>query len=127
MGQNMKKKAGAKAGKTAGTDTPDFVDLRLYVTDRTPRCLAAYENIRTLCEEYAGSYRITVIDLLRNPELARAEDITAIPTLVRIPHTTGRRKIVGMLSDKEKVLEELDLVSRTAYTSSGTIRAVPAH
>ena len=120
------------AGKTpdkAETGGEDFVDLRLYVTDKTPRCLTAYENIRRICEEYVnGTYRITVIDLQRNPGQARTGDITAIPTLIRLPRTPGSRKIIGMLTDTEKVLDELDLKKRTVYNHQGTFRKnVPAH
>jgi circadian clock protein KaiB len=125
----MKKKAGAtKAAEAAGKDE-DFVDLRLYVADKTPRCLNAYENIRNICDEYVtGTYRITVIDLLKNPGQARTDDITAIPTLVRLPRAPGHRKIIGMLTDTKKVLEELDLRKRTGYQDQGTIRQkVPAH
>jgi len=124
---------GKKTGKTqapdaAGPAEEDFVDLRLYVADTTPRCLNAYENIRTICEEYVtGTYRITVIDLLKNPGQARTDDITAIPTLVRLPRTPGHRKIIGMLTDTEKVLDELDLKKRAVYHHQGTIRhRVPA-
>ncbi len=96
------------------------MDLRLYVTNRTPRCLAAYENIRNICEEYVrGKYRITVIDLIKNPEIARTEDITAIPTLIRLPRTTGRRKIIGTMTDTRKVLEQLEIPERVGY-SPGT-------
>jgi circadian clock protein KaiB len=118
----MTRKSGAgKATETAGRE--DFVDLRLYVTDETPRCLTAYENIRRICEEHAkGSYRITVIDLQKSPKVARSEDITAIPTLVRVPRTPGHRKIIGMLTNTQKVIEELDLDKRTVYHSQGTIR-----
>ena len=126
----MKKRAGTTTQpETAGTDDDDFVDLRLYVTDRTPRCLTAYENIQEICEEYvAGSYRITVIDLQKNPGTARADDITAIPTLVRLPRTLRGRKIIGMLTNTEKVLDELGLRKRTVYQDLGTIRQkVPAH
>ena len=115
--------------QTLGTEDEDFVDLRLYVTDKTPPCLTAYENIRNICEEHErGTYRITVIDLLKNPRQARTDDITAIPTLVRLPRTSGRRKIIGMLTDTDKVLEELDLQKRTVYQHEGTIRkTVRAH
>ena len=111
----------------AGTNREDFVDLRLYITGKTPRCLTVYENIRRICEEYVpGTYRITVIDLRRNPGQARTDDITAIPTLIRLPGP-GRRKIIGMLNDTEKVLDELDLNKRTVYQYQGTIRKnVPA-
>ena len=120
----MRKKAGAvNAAENAGGSGNDFVDLRLYVTNRTPRCLAAYENIRKICEEHiAGPYRITVIDLIREPGLARSDDITAIPTLVRVPRTRRGRKIIGMLTDTEKVLEELDLEKRAVYYHKGTVR-----
>ena len=103
----MTRKSGTgKAPDTAGTEGEDFVDLHLYVTDKTPRCLTAYENIRTICEEYVtGAYRITVIDLLKSPAIARSEDITAIPTLVRVPRTPGHRKIIGMLTDTQKSLK----------------------
>ena len=72
--------------------------------DKTPRCLTAYENIRKICEEYVtgGKYRITVIDLLKTRSMARTDEITAIPTLIRLPRTEGRRKIIGMLTDTEK-------------------------
>jgi len=125
----MTRKPGTgKMPDEAVTDREDFVDLRLYVTDKTPRCLTAYENIRRICEEHVpGSYRITVIDLLRSPEIALADDITAIPTLIRLSRTPGRGKIIGMLTDTEKVLDELDLNKRTVYQHQGTIRKkVPA-
>ena len=120
----MEKRAGTTTKlEMAGTDNEDFVDLRLYVADKTPRCLTAYENIRKICEEYvAGSYRITVIDLRKSPGTARADDITAIPTLIRLPRTLRGRKIIGMLTDTEKVLDELELRKRTVYQDQGTIR-----
>jgi len=107
----------------------DFVDLRLYVADETPRCLTAYENIRKICDEYAGrKYRITVIDLLKHPEIARRDEITAIPTLIRMPRKQGSRKIIGMLTDTKKVLEGIDLPKKTIYLDQGKIRKInPAH
>lgn len=58
--------------ETSGRDEGDLVDLRLYVAGRTPRCLTAYANIKKICEEFArGKYRITVIDLQKNPAIAR--------------------------------------------------------
>jgi len=125
----MEKRAGTTTKlEMAGTDNEDFVDLRLYVADKNPRCLTAYENIRKICEEYVtGSYR-TVIDLQKSPGTARADDITAIPTLVRLPHTLRGRKIIGMLTDTEKVLDELELRKRTVYEDQRTIRQkVSAH
>jgi circadian clock protein KaiB len=118
---------GKKTGKTPAPDTAgasgDFVDLRLYVTDRTPRCLTAYANIKKICEAYSPeNYRITVIDLLKSPDLARIEDITAVPTLIRVPRTPGSRKIIGMLTDTKKVLEELDLAgNEEEFRNTGRI------
>jgi circadian clock protein KaiB len=107
----MKKIPGAtQSPGAAGADDADFVDLRLYVTDRTPRCLTVYANIKKICEAYSpDKYRIAVIDLHKSPDLAHSENITAVPTLIRVPRTPGSRRIIGMLTDTKKVLEELDL------------------
>lgn len=114
-----------KAPEIADTDDRDFVDLRLYVTDETPGCRTAYDNIRRICDEYTGGkYRITVIDLLKNPEIARNDEITAIPTLIRIPRKEGRRKIIGMLTDTKKVLAGIDLPKKPVYLGKGTIRKI---
>ena len=103
----MAKKSGAPHAPEAGGQEEDFVDLRLYVTDRTPRCLTAYENIRKICEEHVrGSYRITVIDLLRVPEIARQDDITAIPTLVRLlPRNLGAGRSSGCSPIRKRSLK----------------------
>jgi circadian clock protein KaiB len=84
-------------------------DLRLYVAGQTPRAVAAFANLRKLCEEHlAGRYRIDIIDLLKTPQLARGDQIIAVPTLVRkLPEPV--RKIIGDLSNTEKVLVGLDL------------------
>jgi circadian clock protein KaiB len=84
-------------------------ELRLYVAGQTPKSLAAFSNLKKLCEEYMkGSYRIEVIDLLENPKLAKGDQILAIPTLVRkLPVPV--RKIIGDLSNTERVLIGLDL------------------
>ena len=118
----MKKKAGiGKDRKSSEPQEKECVDLRLYVANETPRCLTAYENIKKICEKYAGGkYRITVIDLLKNPEIARKDDITAIPTLIRVPRTEGRRKIIGVLSDTARVLAELDLPGKQSYYNHTT-------
>ena len=83
--------------------------LRLYVAGQTPKCLTAFSNLKKICEEHlAGKYQIEVIDLLKNPQLARGDQILAIPTLVRnLP--VPIRKIIGDLSDTERVLVGLDL------------------
>ncbi len=84
-------------------------DLRLYVAGQTPRSLAAFANLKQICEEHlAGQYRIEVIDLLENPQLGRGDQILAIPTLVRkLPEPV--KKIIGDLSNTERVLVGLDL------------------
>ena len=84
-------------------------ELRLYVAGQTPKSLAALANLKRICEEYLdGHYQIEVIDLLQNPQLAREDQILAIPTLVRkLPEPL--RKIIGDLSNKERVLVGLDV------------------
>lgn len=84
-------------------------ELRLYVAGQTPKSVAAFANLKKICEEYlAGEYRIEVIDLMEHPELARTEQIVAIPTLVRkLPEPM--RKIIGDLSDVERTLVGLQL------------------
>jgi circadian clock protein KaiB len=118
--------SGAKKTPETTAEKEDTVDLKLYVTDDTPRCLTAYENIKNICEEYtAGTYHITVIDLLKCPSLARTDNITAVPTLVRVlPRTTGRRKIIGTLTDTQKVIEALDLTTGRAMKPNSMKREV---
>jgi circadian clock protein KaiB len=83
--------------------------LRLYIAGQTPKSLAALSNLKVICEDtLKGRYKIEVIDLARKPELARENQIFAIPTLVRqIP--VPIRKIIGDLSDKQRVLVGLAL------------------
>ena len=84
-------------------------ELRLYVAGKTPRSLAALANLKRYCEEHLqGKYSIEVIDLLVQPQLAEGDQILAIPTLVKkVPEPI--RKIIGDLSNEEKVLVGLDL------------------
>jgi circadian clock protein KaiB len=84
-------------------------NLRLYVAGQTPKSITALANLKTICEEHlAGHYRIEVIDLLQQPQLAAGDQILAVPTLVRrLPEPL--KKIIGNLSDKERVLVGLDL------------------
>jgi len=84
-------------------------ELRLYVAGQTSKSLVAFANLKAICEEHlAGKYRIEVIDLLENPQLARGDQILAIPTLVRkLP--APMRKLIGDLSNTERVLVGLDL------------------
>jgi circadian clock protein KaiB len=85
------------------------VQLRLYVAGQTPKSLQAFANLKKICEEHLkGRYQIEVIDLIENPQLAKGDQILAIPTLVRkIPEPL--RKIIGDLSNTERVLVGLDL------------------
>ena len=92
---------------------PDEVfDLRLYVAGQTPKAVRAFANLRTVCEEHlAGRYKIEVIDLLEDPQLGRGDQILALPTLVRkLP--TPIKRIIGDLSNVERVLVGLDLRPR---------------
>jgi circadian clock protein KaiB len=84
-------------------------ELRLYVAGQTPKSLAAFSNLKKICEEHlTGQYEIEVIDLLKHPQLASGDQILAIPTLVRrLPEPI--KKIIGDLSNTERVLVGLDL------------------
>jgi circadian clock protein KaiB len=88
---------------------PDKWALRLYVAGQTPKALTAFANLKKICEEQLkGKYSIEVIDLLVNPQLGVADQIFALPTLVRkLPEPV--RKIIGDLSNTERVLVGLDL------------------
>lgn len=102
----MSKKAGTSSKRPQATE---MWNLRLYVAGPTPRAVAALENLKRLCEEHlAKKYTIEVIDLLKSPQLAKGDQIIAVPTLVRkLPEPV--RKIIGDLSNTEKVLVGLDL------------------
>ena len=100
------------AGALPFVDQPGDVHLlRLYVAGQTPRSIAAFANLKRICEEHlAGRYQIEVIDLIQNPQLARGDQILAVPTLVRrLPEPV--RKIIGDLSNSERVLVGLDIRS----------------
>ena len=90
----------------------EMFDLRLYVAGQTPKALRAFENLRKICEEHLeGRYRIEVIDLVENPTLGQGDQILALPTLVRrLPAPI--KKIIGDLSNTERVLVGLDLRER---------------
>jgi len=92
--------------------SPEKWELRLYTAGQSPKSLAALANLKRFCEEHlAGRYSIEVIDLLRNPRLAKDDEIIAIPTLVRkLPQPL--RKLVGDLSDTERTLVGLQLRPR---------------
>ncbi|HMI02629.1 MAG TPA: circadian clock protein KaiB [Pedobacter sp.] len=87
-------------------------ELRLYVAGKTQKSVAALSNLKKYCEEHMkGEYHIEVIDLLVHPQLAEGDQILAIPTLVKkVPEPV--RKIIGDLSDQEKVLVGLDIRRR---------------
>ncbi len=91
----------------------EFWDLRLYVAGQTPKSQAAFANLKKVCEEHlSGKCRIEVIDLVRNPRLAQGDQILAVPTLVRkLPEPI--RKIIGDLSNTERVLVGLDIRPHT--------------
>jgi circadian clock protein KaiB len=90
-------------------DTQESYHLRLYIAGQTAKSVTALANLKRLCEEHlAGRYTIDVIDLRQNPTLAAGDQILAVPTLVRrIP--TPLKKIIGDLSDTERVLVGLDI------------------
>ena len=90
---------------------PEVWSLRLYVAGQSPKSLRAFVNLKELCEEHlAGRYEIEVVDLVEHPTMARADDILAIPTLVRrLP--APLRRIIGDLSNTERVLVGLRLRS----------------
>jgi len=110
----MKPKTKRAAPKTRSKAAPSapvdgHYDLRLYVAGQTPKSLAAFANLKQLCDVHlAGKYRIEVIDLVKKPQRARDDQIIAIPTLVRrLPQPI--RKIIGDLCDRRQTLIGLEL------------------
>ena len=93
------------------SDGPGY-QLRLYVAGQTPKSLLAFTNLKQICDEHLpGQYEIEIVDLLQNPQLARGDQILAVPTLVRrLPEPI--KKIIGDLSNTERVLVGLDLRAR---------------
>lgn len=102
---------------SAADRDPDFYNLRLYVAGQTSKSLAAVANLKQVCEEHlVGRYKIEVIDLLQTPKLAAGDQILAVPTLVRrLP--TPLKRIIGTLSDTERVLVGLDIQPRAGTPS----------
>jgi circadian clock protein KaiB len=94
------------------TDQTKSWNMRLYIAGQTPKSLRALANLKQICEEHlAGKYHIEIIDLLENPQLASTDQILAVPTLIRkLPEPM--RKIIGDLSNAERVLVGLDLRPR---------------
>lgn len=106
-------KTTSEAGREESQPAESYM-LRLYVAGQTARSVAAFGNLTRICEEHLeGRYTIEVIDLLENPQLAEGDQILAIPTLVRrLPPPI--RKLIGDLSNTERVLVGLDVRPRTA-------------
>ena len=109
---NGMKKSSAKKSPRERRKKPaasDFFILRLYIAGQTPNSIAAIANLKKICEEkLKGKYRIEVVDLLEKPQLAKGDQIIAIPTLVRrLPPPV--KKIIGNLSKTESVIVGLDL------------------
>jgi circadian clock protein KaiB len=98
----------------AVADHPEVWHLRLYVAGQSPASLDAFANLRSLCEEHlAGHYEIEIVDLAEHPDLARTDDVLAVPTLVRrLPAPT--RRIIGDLSNARRVIDRLRLPSKAS-------------
>lgn len=105
---NAKKSPSKPKKEISATKKPEW-QLRLYVAGKTAKSVAALANLKQLCETHlAGRYEIEIIDLLKNPQLAAGDQILAVPTLVRkFPEPI--RKIIGDLSNQERVLVGLDV------------------
>ena len=124
----MKKKATAKGAGKAGSGpkngrSEDVYKLRLYVAGQTPKSLAALTNLKRICSEYLDErYEIEVIDLLKDPARAHNDQVVAIPTLVRkLPEPL--RRIIGDLSDMQRVLVGLDIAKLQEHFSARAAKA----
>jgi circadian clock protein KaiB len=113
-GTSMKARLGTTSKKAKananGNANVRLMELRLYVAGQTPKSLAALANLKKICAEHLeGRYKLYVIDLMKTPQLAQNDQILAIPTLVRkLPEPI--RKIIGDLSDQNRVLVGLNLL-----------------
>ena len=105
----MKAKIASRTGIGPRARPAKLWQLRLYVMDKTPKSRTAFSNLKKVCESHLkGCYRITVIDLLKHPQLAKGDQILAVPTVVRrLPKPV--RTIIGSLSETERMLVGLDL------------------
>ncbi len=105
----MKSKTVKRRAPAAKSPADELWQLRLYVMDQTPKSATAFANLKSFCENHLkGRYRIKVIDLMRQPQLAKGDQILATPTVVRkLPKPV--RTIIGNLSNTESVLVGLDL------------------
>lgn len=109
-------KKGRVAASTGQRSRNGLMELRLYVAGQTPKSLVALSNLKRICDKHLpGKYRVHIIDLQKSPELAIGDHIVAIPTLVRkLPEPI--RKIIGDLSNTERVLVGLDLEESVALS-----------
>ena len=105
----MKAVSGRKGKKATTNAAEEIWNLRLYVAGQTQKSITAFANLKKICEEHLdGKYSIEVIDLLKHPQLAKGDQIIAIPTLVRrLPEPL--KKIIGDLANTERVLVGLDI------------------
>lgn len=112
MKAKTKRTARKSGSKAAPPERNGHYDLRLYVAGQSPKSLAAFTNLKELCDNHlAGKYRIEVIDLVKKPQRARDDQIIAIPTLVRrLPQPI--RKIIGDLCDRRQTLIGLELAEK---------------
>ncbi len=101
--------------ETISVDPKEDYLLKLYIAGSTPHSLRAVANIKSICEQYLeGRYRLQVIDIFENPSLAEGEQIIAAPTLVKqLPEPL--RRLVGDMSNQERVLVGLDLRQRSSH------------
>jgi circadian clock protein KaiB len=109
MKRDRREPQALEAVATTASADPDVWELRLYVAGKSAKSVAAFENLKRLCEEHLrGKYKIEVVDLLIHPQLAKGDQILAIPTLVRkLPQPI--RKVIGDLSNVERTLVGLQL------------------
>ena len=106
----MKKGQTGKEKPADSAPVEEFWMLRLYVAGQTPKSVTAFANLKKICEEHlAGKYRIEIVDLIKNPTLAKGDQILAIPTVVRqLPPPV--KKLIGDLANTERVLVGLDII-----------------
>jgi circadian clock protein KaiB len=109
MNETVKNDDGSVPNESCTLPDGEFFILRLYVAGQTKKSMTAFANLKKICEEHlAGRYSIEIIDLLENPQLSKGDQILAVPTLVRrLPPPI--KKIIGDLSNTERVLVGLDL------------------
>lgn len=105
----MKNKPTPKKKQAKSAPAAEVWILRLYVAGQTPKSIAAFANLKNICDEHlCGKYRIEIVDLLKNPTLAKGDQIFAIPTLVRqLPPPV--KKLIGDLANTQRVLVGLDI------------------